>query len=143
MNELLLTEYVPIDIRLYLSLESIENWVKITVLSALLSLPNTSTETVDYWKQQVLSRSLSDIVKTFQTQRKTHFFFHFDEVDSITHLSPQVNGTNLQTVTRYYKFWELIQPIMRVGSFVYCSGRSSLLYALGRKMYHSQGLDSK
>jgi hypothetical protein len=64
-------------------------------------------------------------------------FIHFDEVDLILDILPKIepNGEKNKSITRFYQFWELINPIVFTGGFVYCSGRSPYLYYLGKDFF--------
>lgn len=137
VDDLLKTEYVPIDIRLSnCSSYELEEWLKRTVLSSLLALPNTPATVIEKWtKQPVAGWSVQSILQEFMRQRERRFFFHFDEIDDITAIKPAVpphTGQNEAEVVRYYTFCSALLPILRIGSFVYCSGRSAILYAIGR-----------
>lgn len=135
VDELLQTEYVPIDIRMnQCSSYELDEWLRRAVLSALLALPNTPDAVIEEWtKRSVAVWDVLSIVKDFMLQGR-RFFFHFDEMDNIMAIKPEVpnTGQNELEVVRYYKFCAALVPILRHGSFAYCSGRSAILYALGR-----------
>jgi hypothetical protein len=53
-----------------------------------------------------------------------------------------VSSEGLDAAKRFYDFWTVICPILLPGNFLYCSGRSAYLYALGKGLYHSHGFVS-
>lgn len=136
VDVLLETEYVQIDLRTCnCAFYDLEECLKRAVLSSLLALPNTSDTVISRWmKQSVAGCSVSTIVQEFMQKRQRSFFFHFDEMDEIRSIRPAVslNNQDEHVVERYYTFCAAMQSILRIRSFVYCSGRSAILYALGR-----------
>lgn len=68
---------------------------------------------------------LSDILSWFSKKLNcAHFFFHFDEIDSIF-------GANVSTEPLYEIWNNALHPLILSGHFVYCSGRTSLLLSIG------------
>lgn len=146
VDQLLSTQYIFIDLRdFHHPGISMDEWLQRVLLTCFLSLPNTTEQTIAYWTcQPILAWSVTTLVLEFMKTTKQRFFFHFDEVDHIKQVSPPITSGDfsVEVVKRYYDFWVAIQPILRSGNFIYCSGRSSILYSLGRGWFQSIGLIS-
>ncbi len=82
------------------------------------------------------------IIACFAKKHNTSFFIHFDEVDLVLKALPAVSYEGVDVARRFYDFWAKIDPILRTLNFLYCSGRSAVLYAMGKGLYHSVGIES-
>jgi hypothetical protein len=79
----------------------------------------------------------------FWKETQKYFFIHFDEVDRlIDYLLPVSDGLDLVTAGKFYAFWKMLREVMLTPTFIYCSGRTSFLYALGKGFYRDVGLHS-
>lgn len=118
VNDLLNADYVLIDFQL--------------CLQEVVDLPLT-----DFL-------SVASIVQQFSTLYNRRLFLHFDEIDLLlSQIAPVLTSKSdaITAISRLHEFWTLLTPIL-FDSPVYCSGRTSILYALGRHMYNNQGITS-
>jgi hypothetical protein len=141
--ELLNAKYVLIDFRRFqgkLDKSTLDEFVLRCLVSSLLQF---FPEDGEYWSKQPIKQwDCADIMNEFSNRHKTKFFIHFDEVDAILETQPAVDSEGLPAAERFYGFWKRIDPILGTGNFLYCSGRSAILYALGKGLYTSRNLIS-
>jgi hypothetical protein len=143
VNALLKCRLILIDFRFYSPASHPLNYLNTLVLTAFLDA--FDGEDRSYWTKQSPSNwTLANIVRHFSQKYGLIFFIHFDEVDKILQFSPPIyNSLSLVAAKRYYEFWQLITNIIfTTGSTVYCSGRSALLFSLGKGLYHTFDLSS-
>jgi hypothetical protein len=95
------------------------------------------------WENELFSEwPLMAIMKHFQVNN--YLFLVLDEVDIVLNFPISIRyGMTLEVIGRYYDLWKMIDPvILNTGTSVCCCGRSSILFAIGRHMYRSQGIVS-
>ena len=136
-------KYLLIDLRengpgQLLSSESMDIGLRKALLAELLhAFPQ---ENPSEWVDEIVDEwPLSDLVKYFKDKYQKMLFIHFDETDLIREFPPKIPVTSdSAAVARYYDFWGLIDPITRsTGCTCYCSGRSPILYLLGKSLFKS------
>lgn len=136
VNQLQNMIYLLVDFREWATYNNLDEYVKYSLLGSLLMLyPNDES----YWERQSKSKTdCGQIVQFFSEKYKRLIFVHFDEVDLILNVKPEIDKNNQDMCTqRFYKFWDLIHRILMKGNLLYCSGRSPYLYYLGRGYYHT------
>jgi hypothetical protein len=149
VNRLLNAYYVLIDFRTCLNTTvhlDMEEFLKAQLIRHLLHLDETcdSRELLKSLEQDWKYLTISSIVDQFSKHYSRALFLHFDEIDLLlSNIAPALTADTppLVSVNRLYKFWKFLTPAL-YDSMVYCSGRTSLLYALGRHLYEDKGITS-
>lgn len=137
-NMLLNCTYVCIDLREFCqSLHStdieatIKTMIKTSLVTCLLlCVPEEKRqEPINFWRNEpIVSTQITEIIDYFSVLLGTKLFVHFDELDSIF-LPTDSNDIQLN---KLYLFWNQIHVILTRQHFLYCSGRTSLLLAIGK-----------
>lgn len=136
-------KYVLIDFRQFQDMLNKSNLDQFVLHCLVSSLVQFFPEDGDFWSKQSMQRwGPQSIVSWFSEKHNQIFFIHFDEVDVILEAQPAVKSERLPAAERFYQFWQLVHPMLLKGNFLYCSGRSAILYALGKGLYQSLGLIS-
>ncbi len=95
----------------------------------------------EQWAERNLDNDyLWSDISNLQNAVGVPFFIHIDEVDVLLSVNPPVAPLSISAVERYYRMWELLAPILRIGSSVFCTGRSSLINSIGSGLYRRVGI---
>jgi hypothetical protein len=128
--------YILVDLRDHpVEEEAAHHSFKLAILDCLLM---EFPEEREFWAAKPISYALDKIVGAFASKYSKHFFIHIDEFDEILSCPPSLSEKTLsyEAITRFYRLWKLMDRITRTtGITFYCSGRTSLLYALGKGKY--------
>eukprot|EP01132_Coremiostelium_polycephalum_P005653 gene5653-7038_t len=112
---------------------SIEKWVEFTIRSILVEL-NLNQNTFN--PNSVLRSFLSENINQFR-----NIFLHFDEIDYCLMTS---NSNNFNDEVRLiYTLWnEVFHQLIKIGVPVFVTGRSSILFSIGKQLFNSIGITS-
>ena len=100
------------------------------------SLVSVYPDETDRWINEKLSVwDIKRIILEFSAKYKQRIYLHFDELDQLFNVEPRVGNQQLESLERLYEFWTLIHGVIQDGNLVYCTGRTSYLYALGKHLY--------
>jgi len=133
VDTLLKLVYVGVDFRMSNQALQLVNRVRIALLLALLSVcPSEKCEAAinRFNEKPISSFTCSQIIGCFEKMLECRFFVHFDEIDRLFELESRLS-TRIELL---YRFWEEINGIhnRKEGSALFCSGRSPLLYLMGK-----------
>ena len=115
-------------------------YLYLSVLNTLLSI--FPSEKASWYSKRVDDWSLQAIVNYFQKTYKKILLVVLDEVDLVCQY-PSNTGYGLTDthVKRYHDLWRCVDPITRnLGTTFCCCGRSSMLFAIGCRIYHQKGI---
>jgi hypothetical protein len=149
VDNLLNTYYVLIDFRNCLNTVvqlGLEEFLKAQIIRHLLwlDIKRDSRQLLRSFEKDWEHLTISSIIAQFSKHYEQSLFLHFDEIDLLlSNIAPALTADfqPLLAIQRLYSFWTYLTPVL-YDSMVYCSGRTSLLYALGRHLYESQGIIS-
>jgi hypothetical protein len=144
VNTLASSVYVLVDLRdtsdmtLMRPGVTLGQFVLVSLVRTMISL---FPEDRPFWESQPVSRWLSGaVMHWFSEKYHKTFFVHFDEVDLILSVPPEIKKdevVGIEAAKRFYEFWTLTHPIILTGNFLYFTGRSVFLYAYGKGLYRS------
>lgn len=137
VHSLLSLEYVMINLCQLNSRLSPVDGLRSVLLEALLQKcsPEQQKTLVDeYQGQIIINWPCPKLVRRFSDLLKKNFFLHFDEADRGVQLA--------ELPRRLYDFWNELYLIQYDKNVLFFTGRSPVLYLLGRGYYRDQQLVS-
>ena len=149
VDKVLNAYYVLIDFRTCLNTEvhlEMEEFLKAQIIRHLLWLDEMrdSSQLLRSFEEDWEHLTIASIIAQFSKHYGRPLFLHWDEIDLLlSNIAPAITADSqpLLAITRLYSFWTYLTPVL-FDTMVYCSGRTSLLYALGRHFYESKGITS-
>jgi len=122
---------------------SFEYALKLALIQQLLLKTGNLEEDREFFvARRIKETTTGDIIRYFSEKYRCAFFVHLDDIDGISTseytdlatLEPSSLSSS-SDLDRFTYLWTLLQPMITHGGYLYCSGRSSMLYQIANGMH--------